>query len=215
MENINNINNYEIIGKSETIKNILDSAIKVANTDAAVLIYGESGTGKELFARFIHDNSRRKDKKFVAINCAAIPGELLENELFGHVKGAYTDATSDYTGKFGFADEGTIFLDEIAEMSINLQAKLLRLIQFMEYQPIGGSVTVKTDIRLIAATNKNLQELLKQKKFREDLYYRLNVVPLTLPPLRERNIDIEILADYFLEIYNKKNNKFIKVLTLA
>jgi Nif-specific regulatory protein len=210
MENLKDSNNYEIIGKSENIRSILEIAVKVASSEAPVLINGESGTGKELFARFIHNNSRRKDKKFVAINCAAIPAELLENELFGHIKGAYTDATSDYIGKFGYADEGTIFLDEIAEMSINLQAKLLRLIQFLEYQPIGGSVTMKTDVRLIAATNKNLQDLLKQKKFREDLFYRLNVVPLYLPPLRDRDIDIGILAEYFLEIYNRKNKKFIK-----
>ncbi len=212
MQDIKEKENCIIIGQSERIIEVLDIAKRVARSDAAVLIYGESGTGKELLARFIQQNSRRKDKKFVALNCAAIPNELLENELFGHKKGAFTDAIDDYIGKFGYTNEGTIFLDEIAEMGFNLQAKILRILQFKEYEPIGSTESYKTDVRVITATNKNLLELIKKNKFREDLYYRLNVVPITIPPLRERKEDIELLANYFLNIYNKKNNKSIKYL---
>lgn len=203
----------EIVGDSKEIKGILYIAERIATSDAAVMIYGESGTGKELVARFIQNNSRRKEKKFVAINCAAIPGELLENELFGHKKGAFTDAKEDYTGKFGYANGGTIFLDEIGEMSLALQSKLLRVLAMKEYEPVGSTEVFKADVRIIAATNKNLLELIKENKFREDLYYRLNVVPITIPPLRDRSGDIEVLANYFLKIYNKKNNKSIKGFT--
>lgn len=199
-----------IIGNNKSIIDILNIAEKIKNSDASVLIYGESGTGKELLAKYIHQCSIRKDKKFVEINCAAIPEELLENELFGHKKGAFTDANDDYIGKFGYANEGTLFLDEIGEMSFNLQAKLLRVLQFKEYEPIGSTELQKSDVRIIAATNKNILQLLKEKKIREDLYYRLNVIPINIPPLRERRDDIEFLAKYFLEIFNKKNNKNIK-----
>ncbi len=199
-----------IIGNNKEIIDILNIAEKIKYSDASVLIFGESGTGKELLARYIHHCSIRKDKKFVEINCAAIPEELLENELFGHKKGAFTDANDDYIGKFGYANEGTLFLDEIGEMSLNLQAKLLRVLQFKKYEPIGSTELQKSDVRIIAATNKNILQLLKEKKLREDLYYRLNVVPIHIPPLRERGDDIEVLADYFLDIFNKKNNKNIK-----
>ena len=199
-----------IIGNNKKILDILDLSRKISNSDASVLIYGESGTGKELLARYIHQHSLRNNEKFIAINCAAIPEELLENELFGHKKGAFTDAEDDYIGKFGYASGGTIFLDEIGEMSINLQAKLLRVLQFKEYEPIGSNELHKSDVRIIAATNRSLLKLLKEKKIREDLYYRLNVVPINLPPLRDRGEDIDILAEYYLDIYNKKNNKNIK-----
>jgi Nif-specific regulatory protein len=197
----------EIVGESQEIKKIIEVTKRVASSDATVLINGESGTGKELFARFVHVSSKRVNEKFVPVNCAAIPDNLLENELFGHKKGAFTDANDDYVGKFGFADKGTIFLDEVGEMSISLQTKILRLIQFKEYEPIGDVETVKTDVRIIAATNKDLRKLVKEGKFREDLYYRLNVVPVVLPALRERKGDIEVLANYFLRIYCQKNGK--------
>ena len=199
-----------IIGESQIIKDILNTAKQVAPTDATVLIQGDSGTGKELLAKFIQANSNRKDKKFISINCAAIPSPLLENELFGHKKGSYTDAKEDYIGKFGFANGGTVFLDEIGEMDLALQAKILRVVQFKEYEQIGNPQPLRTDVRLISATNKNLLELVKLKKFREDLYYRLNVIPLFLPPLKERGTDIEIIANYFLETYSTKYKKQIK-----
>lgn len=206
------MNNIEIniIGNNKNIIEILNLSKKISSSDASVLILGESGTGKELLARYIHKLSIRNDKKFIAINCAAIPEELLENELFGHKKGAFTDAEDDYIGKFGYANGGTIFLDEIGEMSINLQAKLLRVLQFKEYEPIGSNELHKSDVRIIAATNKSILKLLRERKFREDLYYRLNVVPISIPPLRDRGEDIELLANYFLDIYNKKNDKKIK-----
>jgi transcriptional regulator with PAS, ATPase and Fis domain len=203
-------NTYDIIGSSGKICELLDLSKKIASTDVTVLITGESGTGKELFARFIHDNSPRSEEKFISINCAAIPDNLLENELFGHKKGAFTDAGEDYEGKFGKADKGTIFFDEVAEMLHSLQAKILRVIQYKEYEPVGGSETLKTDVRIIAATNKNLSLSVKEGKFREDLYYRLNVVPLIIPPLRERMEDIDELSLYFLEKSNSENNKSIK-----
>jgi Nif-specific regulatory protein len=199
-----------IIGKSTIIKDIFSIIEKIKNSDVSVIIFGESGTGKELLARYIHYSSLRKNKNFVAINCASIPEGLLENELFGHKKGAFTDAHDDYIGKFGYADQGTVFLDEISELSLSLQSKLLRVIQFKEYEQIGSSETRKIDVRIIAATNTNFTKLLKEKKFREDLYYRLNVIPITLPPLRERKEDIELLADYYLKIFSDKSKKNIK-----
>ena len=203
----------EIVGKSEVILKLLDVAKRVAQSEASVLIQGESGTGKELLARFIQENSKRRDRKFVTINCAAIPDNLLENELFGHKAGSFTDAKSDYIGKFGYANQGTIFLDEIGEMALSLQAKLLRVLQYKEYEQIGNPEPLKVDIRIIVATNKNLYNLVKENRFREDLYYRLNVVPLTMPPLRDRKEDIEILADYFLKMYNGKNSRDLKGFT--
>jgi Nif-specific regulatory protein len=200
----------DIIGSNGKIRELLDLSRKIASTDVTVLITGESGTGKELFARFIHDNSPRSKEKFLSVNCAAIPDNLLENELFGHKKGAYTDADQDYEGKLGYADKGTVFFDEVAEMVQPLQAKVLRVIQFKEYEPVGGNETLKTDVRIIAATNKNLAVEVKNGKFREDLYYRLNVVPVSIPPLRERIDDIEELSSYFLVKSNDTNNKNVK-----
>lgn len=202
-----------IIANSDVMKEILVVAKKVAYSDAAVLITGESGTGKELIAKFIHLHSRRANNKFVAINCASIPIELLENELFGHRKGAYTDAKEDYPGKIGFANGGTLFLDEITLLNYQLQSKLLRFLQDKYYEPIGTFEPIKSDVRIIAATNTEISKLVKEKKFREDLYYRLNVVPISLPPLRERKEDIQAIANYYLSFYSKKINKNIKGFT--
>ena len=200
---------YTIIGESKEIIEVLDIAKKMALSDASILIYGESGAGKELLARFIQRNSQRKEERFVAINCAAIPNELLENELFGHKKGAFTGVQNDYIGKFGYANGGTLFLDEIGELTISLQAKLLRVLQFKVYEPLGSNESFETNVRIVVSTNKDLLELIRENKFREDLYYRLNVMPITMPPLRTRKSDIEVLANYFLNMYNRKNNKNI------
>jgi DNA-binding NtrC family response regulator len=178
---------------------LLDTAIRVANSEATVLITGESGTGKEVLARLIHQNSPRKDKPFIALNCAAIPPNLMESELFGHLKGSFTGAVSNRKGRFQAANNGTIFLDEIGELPIDMQAKLLRVIQEQEVVPVGSDSNEPIDTRLIAATNKNLQEAIANKEFREDLYYRLGVIPLDLPPLRERREDIPALTAHFLK----------------
>jgi len=188
-----------IVYASEKMNKIIKLIEKVAPTDATVLILGESGSGKELVARAIHNLSNRKDKKFVAVNCAALTESLLESELFGHVKGAFTNAYQDKKGRFEIADGGTIFLDEIAETSDNFQAKLLRVIQFGDFESVGSSEVKHTNVRIIAATNKNIDELVKQKKFREDLFYRLNVIRINIPPLRDRKEDIEVLANYFVQ----------------
>jgi transcriptional regulator with GAF, ATPase, and Fis domain len=181
---------------------------RVADVDSTVLIYGESGTGKELIARAIHYNSYRQDKPWVALNCGAIPEDLLESELFGHEKGAFTGATTTRPGRFELAHGGTLFLDEIAEMRPHLQVKMLRVLQEREFERIGGTRTIKVDVRIIAATNKNLEELVAQKEFRDDLYWRLNVFPLTLPPLRERSSDLPLLVTHFIHRFNaeKKQN---------
>jgi transcriptional regulator with PAS, ATPase and Fis domain len=202
-----------IVGSSLKIKELIDLAVRVASTDATVLITGESGTGKDLFAEYIHENSSRAHEKFISVNCSAIPENLLENELFGHKKGAFTDAKEDFIGKFGIADKGTFFLDEIGDMKPVLQAKVLRAIQFKEYEPVGSTSSIKSDVRFIAATNKNLPLMIKEGKFREDLYYRLNVVPFNIPPLRDRKEDIDGLIDFFVGKFNKKNNKNIKGFT--
>jgi two-component system NtrC family response regulator len=178
---------------------LLDTALRVANSEATVLISGESGTGKEVLARLIHQNSPRRDKPFIALNCAAIPPTLIESELFGHVKGAFTGAVSNRKGRFQAAHDGTLFLDEVGELQIDMQAKLLRVIQEHELEPVGADSTEQIDTRLIAATNKNLQEAIAQGEFREDLYYRLGVIPLHLPPLRERREDIPALVKHFLK----------------
>lgn len=193
-----------IIGKSKSIKKILDLVSKLSKTDSTVLIMGESGTGKELVARLIHSKSLRADKPFVPVNCAAIPSELLESELFGHEKGAFTGAFYSRPGRFELANEGTIFLDEIGDMPIQLQVKILRVIQEKSFERIGSSRAVNVDVRIIAATNKNLENEVKEGKFREDLFWRLNVVPLTIPPLRERKEDIPLLCDYFIERFSRK-----------
>ena len=187
-----------IIGQSPPMQRLYKMLGKIAPSDVTVLIYGESGTGKELIARAIHFNSSRLGKPFIAINCAAIPGELLESELFGHEKGAFTGATERKIGKFEQAKDGTLFLDEIGDMPLELQAKLLRVLQEKEITRTGGSTTIQVNTRIVAATNQDLKEKVQKKAFREDLYYRLNVVPLDLPPLRDRREDIPKLVDYFL-----------------
>lgn len=193
----------EIVGKSEKLVAILELSAKVAPTDVPVLILGESGTGKELIARAIHFNSERYDKKFVAINCGAIPSELLESELFGYEAGAFTGAVKSKTGKFETAHNGTLFLDEVAELSVNLQAKILRAVQTKEIERLGSTETRKIDVRIISATNRKLSELIKEGKFREDLYYRLKVVEIVVPPLRERKEDIGLLVSYFIQKYGQ------------
>jgi transcriptional regulator with PAS, ATPase and Fis domain len=194
----------EIIGESLAMRGLLSLIKKVAPTESTVLVLGESGTGKELVATSIHDNSERKNKPFIKLNCAAIPEELLESELFGHEKGAFTGAAKFKPGKFDMANGGTIFLDEIGDMPINLQAKILRVHQEQEFYRVGGSRTIKVDVRIIASTNKNLEKMVLDGSFREDLFYRLNVFTLHLPPLRERKEDIPILVDYFLHDAPKK-----------
>jgi len=201
-----------LIGKSPRMLQLFEQIELIAESKSSVLLIGESGTGKELIASAIHYNSPRKDMPFIKINCAAIPETLLESELFGYRKGAFTGATSDKKGKFEIADGGTIFLDEIGEMSLPLQAKLLRVLQEKEVEPIGGKPK-KVDIRIIAATNAELEELIQQKRFRLDLYYRLNVIRLDIPPLRERKEDILLLTKYFIERYSKENDKDIHSIT--
>jgi DNA-binding NtrC family response regulator len=202
---------YEIVGKSRALKEILEKIKKIAPFDTTCVIYGETGTGKELVARAIHYNSPRKDKPFLAINMAAMPEELTESELFGYRKGAYTGAYSDYPGLLKIAEGGTVLLDEIAEASLRLQAKLLRVLEYKVITPLGGTKEEKVDVRILAATNKDLKKLVKEGKFREDLYFRLNVVAIEIPPLRERKEDIEVLLNYFLVKYGKKYRKRIKI----
>jgi DNA-binding NtrC family response regulator len=196
-----------IIGKNEKMVEICKLMEKVAVSDASVLLQGESGTGKELFARAIHTMSHRKDKPYIAINCAAIPGELLENELFGSEKGAFTGAHARKMGKFEIAHTGTIFLDEVGDMDIALQAKLLRVLQQKNFERLGGTKTVDVDVRVIAATNMDLNELIRGKRFREDLYYRLSVFPIQIPALRERPDDIRELAEFFIDKYCREMRK--------
>lgn len=188
-----------IVGKSPAMQEVFSLIEKVADADSTVLITGESGTGKELIAHAIHRMSNRNDKPFVPVNCAAIPEELLESELFGHEKGAFTHAIRTRIGRFELADQGTLFLDEVGEMSPNIQVKLLRVLQERRFERVGGTKTIGVDIRVIAATNVVLEDAVKAGKFREDLYYRLNVIPIHVPPLRERRSDIPILIDHFLK----------------
>ncbi|UCE71368.1 MAG: sigma-54-dependent Fis family transcriptional regulator [Nitrospiraceae bacterium] len=195
-----------IIGKSAKMVKVAQNIQKVSQAKTSVLLLGESGTGKELFARAIHDLSPRKNNAFVAINCAAIPRELLESELFGHEKGAFTGAAGRKLGKFELANKGTIFLDEIGEMDITLQSKVLRAIQEGEIDRVGGTHPVRIDVRIIAASNRDLEAKVKEKSFREDLYYRLSVFPLTIPPLRERKEDIAALAEHFLSKFSAEMN---------
>lgn len=200
----------QFIGESKIIKEKLEMADQVAATNTTVLLLGESGTGKELFAEHIHYKSNRKSKPLIKVNCAAIPENLIETELFGHVKGAFTDAVRDKMGKFELADGGTTFLDEIGEISYPVQSKLLRILQDHVIQRVGGTSSKKVDIRLIAASNKNLYEEVKKNKFREDLFFRLNVFPIYIPPLRERKEDIPFLAEFFLKRFNNELKKNIK-----
>jgi len=189
----------EIIGEDESMKEVFDLIYSIADSEGAVLIQGESGTGKELIARAVHNLSPRKESPFVVINCAAIPSTLMESELFGHQKGAFTGATHTTMGKLEIADKGTVFLDDIDTLDTNMQAKLLRVIQEKEFQKLGTNKIIKIDARFLAATNRSLDELISNGKFREDLYYRLNVFPVKLPPLRKRRKDIPILLNYFLD----------------
>ncbi|MCX8094942.1 MAG: sigma-54 dependent transcriptional regulator [Caldisericia bacterium] len=198
-----------LIGKSQVMQEVYKQIGKAASSDVTVLILGESGTGKELVAKSIYKNSSRRDKPFVTVNCAAIPEGLLESELFGHEKGAFTDAKERHIGKFEQAKDGTIFLDEIGDMSLPLQAKILRVLQERSFERVGGTETIFTNARIIAATNKNLLKLVEEKKFREDLYYRLNVFTITLPPLRDRKEDIPDLVEYFIFKYSHKYQKVI------
>ena len=198
---------HNMIGESAAMQKVYRFIEKVARTDATVLIRGESGTGKELVANAVHENSERADKSFIAINCAALTETLLESELFGHERGAFTGATAPKKGKFELADEGTIFLDEVGEMSLVTQVKLLRVLQERRFERVGGTRSIKVDVRVIAATNRDLEAEIKNGNFRADLYYRLNVVELTMPPLRERREDIPLLSDYFVSKYSLKCNR--------
>ena len=191
-----------LVGISDAMQNVFERVRRVAPSDAAVLIGGESGTGKELIARAIHYGSSRRDGPFVPVNCAAIPAELLESELFGHVKGAFTGAVRDRKGKFEQANGGTLFLDEIGDLSPHLQPKLLRVLQEMEIEPVGADQIRKIDVRIVSASNRNLEEEIKTGDFREDLYYRLSVIPVNLPPLRERKQDIPVLVQHFLDLHS-------------
>jgi two-component system response regulator HydG len=199
-----------IIGKSNSMKKLIDMLSMIAPSEATALITGESGTGKELIAKSIHHNSNRKKHPLVVVNCAALTESLLESELFGHEKGAFTGADKRREGRFMQANKGTIFLDEIGETSATMQAKLLRVIQEREIQRVGGDETLKVDVRILAATNRNMEDEVENGRFREDLYYRLNVVTLNVPPLRKRQDDIPLLAQHFLEKYAEKNRKKIK-----
>ncbi len=203
-------NGKKVLTNSQAMRQILSMAKTVARSDATVLVTGESGTGKELLARFIHQHSPRKDKPFVAVNCAAIPENLLESELFGHEKGAFTGALTQRHGKFEQANYGTILLDEISEMDIKLQAKLLRVLQEKEVERVGGARPIPLDIRIIATTNRELKEEVRAGRFREDLYYRLNIFPIHIPPLRDRREDIAYLSEYFVRRFSKKYSKHIE-----
>ena len=204
---------HGLIGSSSEMQRVYDLIEKIADTDSTVLITGESGTGKELVAKILHYNSSRADKNFVPLNCAAIPKDLLESELFGHEKGAFTGAVTTRVGRFELANGGTLFLDEIGELDPNLQVKLLRVLQEREFERIGSTKTIKVDVRIIAATNQDLEELTKQGKFREDLFYRLNVIPIHLPPLRERKEDIPLLVEFFIQKQSEAKKKDPPVIT--
>jgi len=201
---------YTMVGESAAIRQLREQVAMAAPTNGRVLIYGENGTGKELVARGIHTQSRRRSAQFVEVNCAAIPEELIESELFGHVKGAFTGAVADRRGKFEVADGGTIFLDEIGDMSLKTQAKVLRVLQEQTMEPVGGTNRIRVDARVVAATNKDLQAEIKSGQFREDLYFRLNVVPIFVPPLRERQEDIPLLADHFMAEFAQEYGRRIK-----
>lgn len=202
-----NLDTSGIIGQSTTLAEVFRVLGKVAPTDSTVLVSGESGTGKELLVRALHANSKRADKPFVPINCGAIPKDLLESELFGHEKGAFTHAIRSRPGRFELADGGTIFLDEIGEMDLALQVKILRVLQEKEIERVGGTGSKKVDVRVVAATNRDLEKEVAAGRFREDLYYRLNVIPLHLPPLRERGSDVMLLANHFLEQFCRKKGR--------
>jgi Nif-specific regulatory protein len=199
-----------IVGNSNKMRDVFQMISQVSRSNATVLIRGESGTGKELVANSIHYNSLRTKSPFVKVNCAALPINLIESELFGHEKGSFTGAINKKLGKFEIADKGTLFLDEIGSIGLDVQVRLLRVLQEREFERVGGHTTIKADVRIIAATNKNLEEAVEEESFRGDLYYRLNVFPIYLPPLRERKTDILLLAEHFLEKYSKQNGKEIR-----
>ena len=203
----------EIISRSPKMKRVFDMIEKVGKTSSSVLIMGESGTGKELVSRAIQSMGPRSDKPFVAVNCGAVPSELMESELFGHEKGAFTGAVLRKIGKFGYADGGTVFLDEVSTLPMHLQIKLLRFLQEKTFERVGGNIPIKVDIRVIAATNVDLEDSVHKGYFREDLFYRLNVVPIELPPLRDRKEDIPLLVQHFLSKHSKRCNKAIKGIT--
>ena len=205
----------KMIGYSDQMKKIFQTIEKVSSSDSTIIIYGESGTGKELVARSIHYNSDRRDQPLIPVNCGAIPEELLESELFGHEKGAFTGAIRSRMGRFELAQGGTIFLDEIGDMSPSLQVKVLRVIQEKQFERIGGTKTIQADVRIITATHQNLEQAVADRRFREDLYYRINVIPVRLPPLRERGTDITILANHFLAHFNKIKKKQVQSITPA
>ncbi|MBA3060087.1 MAG: sigma-54-dependent Fis family transcriptional regulator, partial [Nitrospirae bacterium] len=204
---------WRLVGESQKIRDLREQIEMAARSNSRVLIFGESGTGKEVAARLLHEKSPRAGKPFIEVNCAAIPQELIESELFGHEKGSFTGAFEKKNGKFELADGGTLFLDEIGDMSLQTQAKVLRVIETQEFQRVGGNKNINVDVRIIAATNKDLREEVKKGSFREDLFFRLNVIPLFVPPLRERKDDIPILVEYFLdslaEEYGKPPRKIL------
>ncbi len=202
-----------VLGVSPRMKEIARLLELVAPSEATVLLLGETGTGKELVAQAIHLNSRRRQGPFVVVNCAALPETLLESELFGHEKGAFTGATAKKEGRFLLAHPGTLFLDEIGELQLSTQAKILRVLQSREFEPLGSTRALKVDVRIIAATNRNLETMVQQGTFRDDLYYRLHVFPITLPPLRERQDDLPLLADFFLKRFGKKYHSPVKTLS--
>ncbi len=202
-------NGTDFVGQSSEMKRVFSVIDKLARVETAVLIRGESGTGKELVAQALHFNSPRKDNRFVTVNCSAIPENLIESEFFGHEKGAFTGADSRKIGKFQYADGGTLFLDEIGDITPGMQVKLLRVLQDKRFTPVGSNREVEVNVRIVAATNRNLEEMIKKGEFREDLFYRLNVLPIQLPPLRERRNDVQVLATYFIEKFNQQYNKKI------
>ncbi len=206
-------NGTDFIGQSNEMKRIFGVIDKLSRVDTAVLIRGESGTGKELVALALHHNSPRKDNRFVTINCSAVPETLIESEFFGHEKGAFTGADSRKIGKFQYAEGGTLFLDEIGDISPGMQVKLLRALQEKKFTPVGANREVEVNVRIVAATNRNLEEMIRKGEFREDLFYRLNVLPIQLPPLRERKKDIEALSSYFIEKFNGQHRKSITALS--
>ena len=201
-----------MVGESHAMRQLREQVAMAAPTNGRVLIYGENGTGKELVARTIHALSRRRAAAFVEVNCAAIPEELIESELFGHVRGAFTGAVADRRGKFEAADGGTIFLDEIADMTLKTQAKVLRVLQEQTLEPVGGTQRIKLDARVLAATNKDLQAEIRAGRFREDLYFRLNVIPIFVPPLRDRQEDVPVLADHFMAEFAREYGRRAKAL---